>query len=231
MAVIQLSLAAFFFFAIHGLVSATGLRGLLVERLGENAYRGLFSLASAGGLAWLIMAYGHGDAGYISLWAELPGVRWLTIALMLPLLVMGIAGLTMKNPTAMGQESALADAEPARGILRVTRHPFLCAVAGWGVLHVLVNGDLASLVLFGMLVALAINGMASIDRKRARGAGDAWARFAARTSRLPFLAILGGRNSLKLGEIGALRIVGGVLVWLALFYFHGNIFGASALPQ
>ena len=104
-------------------------------------------------------------------------------------------------------------------------------MAGWGVLHVLVNGDLASLVLFGMLVVLAINGMVSIDRKRARGAGDAWARFAERTSRLPFLAILGGRNSLKLGEIGALRIAGGVLVWLALLYFHGNIFGASALPQ
>ena len=53
---VQLILAAFFFFAIHGLVSATGLRRVLVARLGENAYRGLFSLASAGGLAWLILA-------------------------------------------------------------------------------------------------------------------------------------------------------------------------------
>jgi len=231
MAVTQLLLAAFFFFAIHGLVSATGLRSLLVARLGENAYRGLFSLASAGGLAWLIMAYGHGDAGYISLWAELPGVRWLTIVLMLPLLVMGIAGLTMKSPTAVAQEGALADPEPARGILRVTRHPFLCAVVGWGALHALVNGDLASLVLFGMLVALAINGMASIDRKRARGAGEAWDRFAARTSRLPFVAILQGRNTLNLAEIGALRIIGGVLIWLALLHFHASIFGVAALPQ
>jgi uncharacterized membrane protein len=228
---VQLILAAFFFFAIHGLVSATGLRRLLVARLGENAYRGLFSLASAGGLVWLVLAYGHGDAGYVSLWAELPGIRWLSIVLMLPLLVMGVAGLTMKSPTAVAQEGALAEAEAAQGILRVTRHPFLCAVAGWGVLHLLANGDLASVVLFGSLVALAINGMASIDRKRAAAAPTDWARFAARTSRLPFAAILQGRNQLRISEIGWLRIVAGVAAWLALLHFHASIFGAAVWPQ
>ena len=228
---VQLILAAFFFFAIHGLVSATGLRRLLVARLGENAYRGLFSLASAGGLVWLVLAYGHGDAGYVSLWAELPGIRWLSIVLMLPLLVMGVAGLTMKSPTAVAQEGALAEAEAAQGILRVTRHPFLCAVAGWGVLHLLANGDLASVVLFGSLVALAINGMASIDRKRAAAAPADWARFAARTSRLPFAAILQGRNQLRISEIGWLRIVAGVAAWLALLHFHASIFGAAVWPQ
>ncbi len=228
---VQLILAAFFFFAIHGLVSATGLRRVLVARLGENAYRGLFSLASAGGLAWLILAYGHGDVGYVALWAELPGIRWLSIVLMLPLLVMGFAGLTMKSPTAVAQEGALAEAEAAQGILRVTRHPFLCAVAGWGILHLLANGDLASVVLFGSLVALAVNGMASIDRKRATASPADWARFAARTSRLPFRAILEGRNQLRLSEIGLLRLAGGVVLWLVLLHFHANIFGAGVWPQ
>jgi uncharacterized membrane protein len=227
---LSLALAALFFYAIHGLVSGTGLRGATVARIGENAYRGIFSLASAAGLAWLVYAYGHGDPGYLVIWPEPPGARWATIILMLPILVLGFAGLTIKSPTAVGQEKALADPEPARGVLRITRHPFLSSVAAWAALHLVVNGDLASLVLFGTMLVLAITGMGSIDRKRAAAAPADWARFAAVTSRMPFLAILQGRNSLKLGEIGAVRIVGGVVLWAVILHFHNWIFGMPALP-
>jgi uncharacterized membrane protein len=225
----SLALAALFFYAIHGLVSATGLRAKIIGRIGENAYRGIFSLASALGLFWLISAYGHSDTGYVVIWPEPPGARWATIVLMLPILVLGFAGLTMKSPTAVGQEKALADAEPARGVLRITRHPFLSSVAAWAALHLVVNGDLASLVLFGTMLVLAITGMGSIDRKRAVAAPEDWARFAAVTSRMPFGAILQGRNSLKLGEIGVIRIVGGVALWAIILHFHAWLFGMPAL--
>jgi len=94
----------------------------------------------------------------------------------------------------------------------------------------LVNGNLAALILFGSIAALAILGTFSIDAKRARVAGAAWNAFAARTSNVPFAAILAGRQRVNLAEIGWARPAGGVALWAALLFGHAYILGVSAVP-
>ena len=80
-------------------------------------------------------------------------------------------------------------------MLRITRHPFLWGVALWAAGHLMVNGDLASLILFGSLLVLAVFGTGSIDAKRRRALGEKWDAFAAKTSAVPFAAIAAGRQS------------------------------------
>jgi uncharacterized membrane protein len=115
-------------------------------------------------------------------------------------------------------------------MLRITRHPFLWGVAIWALGHLLVNGDAASLILFGSLLALALFGTASIDAKRKRVLGPKWNPFAVITSNAPFLAILQGRQHLSLREIGWWRIALAVAIWALLAWAHPWFTGVTALP-
>ncbi|HYD43792.1 MAG TPA: NnrU family protein [Phenylobacterium sp.] len=224
--------AAAFFVAIHLFVSGTRLREALIGRISQGPYMGLFVLASFAGLGWLIWGYGmtRGAPGNVAFWGVSEPLRWVQIGLMLVALSFIVIGLSTPNPTSVRQEGALDRPDVARGMLRVTRHPFLWGVAIWGLGHLLVNGDLASLILFGSLLALALFGTASIDAKRKRALGLKWDTFAAQTSNVPFAAIADGRQQLRLGEIGWWRIGLGVLVWAVLLALHPYVFGVPALP-
>ena len=224
---LNLVAASAYFLLIHFGVSGTRLRDTLVLRLGEGPYRGAFALASVIGLVWMIYAYRH--APTVGLWAPLPGLRPAAFALVfVAFLFVGI-GLATPSPTRVGMESKLAEGtDIVRGIVRVTRHPFLWGVALWALVHLIVNGDLASFILFGSLLLLALGGTVAIDAKRHRKFGDGWAQFAQTTSSVPFAAILSGRNSIvsALDEIGIVRPLVAVLAYALIFYFHGRVFGA-----
>src|SRR5262249_15926938 len=94
----------------------------------------------------------------------------------------------------------------------------------WALMHLIVNGDLASLVLFGSLLLLSLAGTMVIDRKRRRLFGDAWQEFASRTSNIPFAALAAGRNQLgpALREIGLIRLVVGLAVYALIFALHNR---------
>lgn len=226
---VSLVSAALFFLAIHIVLSGTTLRDRTVAATGEAAFQGLFSLLSLVGLIWLGVAYAHADL--IPLWATTDGVRLLNLPLMAVAFLLAVIGVTTPSPTAAGGESLLEADEPARGILRVTRHPFLWGVALWAAGHLTVNGDAASLVLFGSLLVLALIGPLSIDHKRERKFGPRWKAFAAKTSSVPFGAIVDGRNTLRVGEIGWWRIGAALGAYLAMLAAHGWIFGVSPFPH
>jgi uncharacterized membrane protein len=221
-----LILAALFFAGIHLGISGTRLRDRLIAALGQSRYTGLFSLASAAGLVWLIIAYRW--APYLPTWGLVLWWRPIAILLMLPATLLVVIGLATPNPTAVAQEQRLA--QPPAGILRVTRHPFLTGVGLWALVHLIGNGDVASLVFFGAFAIVALAGTVSIDAKRLRLAGAAWPGFAAATSILPFAAIAAGRNRFRPGEIGAWRWVAGLVVYALLLGGHGPIFGIPLLP-
>lgn len=224
--------AAVFFVLLHLLVSGTRARDALVLRLGAGPYMGLFSLASLAGLIWLGFAFGDARVSPANdvLWGPSAATRHLQLAIQLIALLLIVVGLTTPNPTSVRQEGALDRPDVVRGILRVTRHPFLWGVAIWALGHLLVNGEAASLILFGSMLALALFGTASIDAKRKRVLGLKWDPFAVQTSNVPFLAIAQGRQPLSLGEIGWWRIVLGVVIWAALAWGHPYIAGVAALP-
>ena len=224
---LSLVLAAAFFVGIHVGIAGTSVRDRLAARFGEQGYLALFSLASIGGLIWLTTAYA--DAPYLPLWGPLPGLRPLALPVVLLAFVLVVVGLTTPSPTVVGGEKTLEAAEPATGILRITRHPFLWGVAIWSAMHLVVNGNARALVLFGAMLFLGLYGPVSIDAKRARRFGAAWARYAALTSNVPFLAIAQGRNQLRLGEIGWGRVAFAAVVFVVVLVMHPLMFGANPL--
>jgi uncharacterized membrane protein len=225
--VTSLVLAAAFFVGIHVGIAGTRVRDGLVARLGEQAYLGLFSALSLGGLIWLTTAYGA--APYVVTWGQLSGLRPVALVTVLLAFVLVVLGLTTPSPTVVGGEKTLKAAEPATGIQRVTRHPFLWGVALWAATHLVVNGNRKAAVLFGSMLLLGVVGPWSIDRKRARRFGAAWERYAAVTSNVPFLAIVQGRNTLRLGEIGVGRVAFAVVVFVVVLVLHPLWFGSNPL--
>ena len=228
----SLIVAAVAFVLLHLLVSGTRVRDLLSARLGSGPYMGLFSLASVAILVWLGFAYGA--ARHLSdnpvFWDLTSATRHLQIGVQLIAMLFVVAGLLTANPTSVAQEGALDRPDVVRGMLRITRHPFLWGVALWAAGHLLVNGDAASLILFGSMLVLAVFGTASIDAKRRRALGASWEAFVRQTSNLPFAAIFAGRQSLRLSEIGWWKIAIGVGVWALLAFAHPWLFGVAALP-
>jgi uncharacterized membrane protein len=225
--VLSLLAACAFFLLIHFGVSGTRLRDALVARLGEGPYRGAFSLASLGGILWMSHAYTH--APTIETRGELLGLRPVVFAVVFVATLFVVIGLSTPGPTSVGREAKLAQGpDIVRGITRITRHPFLWGVALWALMHLIVNGDLASLVLFGSLLLLSLAGTAVIDAKRRRRFAEQWQVFAASTSNIPFAAIAAGRNQLgpALREIGIARAAIAVAVYAAMFALHGRVIGA-----
>jgi uncharacterized membrane protein len=229
---IHLLAAALFFVLLHLLVSGTTLRNTLVARLGEGPYMGLFSLASVAGLVWLGMAYGQArsEPWNTAYWTVGEVSRQVQLILQLLAVLLIVPGLTTPNPTSVRQEGVLEKPDAVKGMLRISRHPFLWGVAVWALGHLIVNGDRASLVLFGSMLVLALFGTASIDAKRKRALGPTWDGFEAQTSNIPFAAILAGRQRFSLGEIGWWRIGLAVGIWAALVLGHQAAFGVSAMP-
>lgn len=222
-----LVLAGVAFVGIHVCIAGTRLRDRLVAALGEGPYLGLFSLLSVGTLWWMVQAYR--GAPVLPLWPPVPGLRAVAPLVMVVAMGLVVVGLVTPSPTATGGTGVLARDDAARGMLRVTRHPFLCGVALWAALHLLLAGTAAAVAFFGALLLLALIGPRSIDARRRRAFGARWERFAAQTSIVPFAAIAAGRNRLVVGEIGAWRLALAAVAYLAVLLLHGRLFGVPAL--
>lgn len=214
--------ACAYFLLIHFGVSGTRLRDALTARLGDKPYRGLFSLASIIGIAWVIYAYRR--APLVPTWGFLAGFRPAAYVLVFIAFLFAVIGVLTPSPTRVGMESRLDPAD-ARGMVRITRHPFLWGVGLWAATHLIVNGDAASLILFGSFLVLALGGTASIDAKRRRKFPERWPEFARATSSVPFGAIGRGANRLgpALAEIGAWRIIAACILYGVAFYLHGRV--------
>lgn len=139
------------FLGIHVLPMAGALTGRLKAKLGQNAYKGLFSLIA--GVGFILMIYGYGAAraaGSPLIYDPPFWLRHVTMLLMLPVFIFLIAAYV-----------------PCR-IKRTLKHPMLVAVKLWALAHLLANGDLASVLLFGGFFVWAVADRISIKR---RGAG------------------------------------------------------------
>ncbi len=225
---IELSAASGLFLGIHLLISGTKLRAVIVAAIGENTYLGLFALSSLGALVWLCVAYSHAYASadnrtVFDLGQEF---RNLAIPVIAVAFLLAAPGLLMSNPSSARQETAAV-----RGVLRVTRHPFLWGAAIWAGYHLLATGRLASVVFFATFVVLALLGTRAIDGKCKRKRGAQWQAVAQQTSNIPFAAIVAGRNRFVAGEYFDWRFMAAVVAFAAFLGFHNYLFGISPFPN
>lgn len=221
------------FIAIHLLISGTRVRDGIVGVIGEGPYLGLFSLGSLGAIVWMVMAYNAASASADNtvLYDLGPGVHDAGLVVIALAFAIAVPGLVTPNPTAVRMENTAAKEETVRGVLRITRHPFLWGVAIWAAFHTLANGDEASVIFFGTYFIVALTGPLAIDAKRRRKMGDDWVAFAARTSNVPFAAILSGRTKFSAREYFDWRFGLAVVLFAALLFAHPHIFGASPFPN
>lgn len=223
----RLAAAGLVWFLLHAALAGSGARFWLVGRFGEKAFRSAFSLASVAALWWLISAYRQ--APFRLLWLVPEWLGYVPVLVMPLAFILLTGAYTVPSPTLAGGEKALLEADAARGVLRITRHPFLWSVVLWAGAHLLVNADVGSYLFFSSMGLTALVGSFDIDRKRRRTHAQAYARFEAVTSNLPFAALLAGRTRLSTRELWW-QVVLGLLLTLGVIWLHPRILGVPALP-
>jgi len=230
---VALALASATFVGLHFLLSHRPVRARLVAHMGERGFTIAYSALALLSLLWMILAYR--TAPHVALWATPAWLGPVSLVVMLPVTVLLVVGLLTPSPTAV-QSTARLTPGAGRGILAITRHPFLWAAAGWAVVHLAANGDAASLILFGSLLVLAVGGTFHIDRRRRAALGAPWMAYAARTSNIPFIALVEGRaTGPRVAEIGAWRLALALAIYAGALAAHGvlgpdPLAGLAAVP-
>jgi uncharacterized membrane protein len=150
------------FLAAHTFATFRAERAAVIGRIGETPYKIVFSLVSLAGIALIAQGFGaYRAAGYIPLWDPPAALRHTALLLMLPSFIL------------------LAAAYAPAGLIRgAARHPMLAGVKIWAFAHLLANGDLGSVVLFGAFLAWAVYDRIAIRRRAdaAAPAPSAWSR-------------------------------------------------------
>ena len=225
----HLALAAAAFIGVHFL-TGSAIRSRIVAVIGEMNWLGLFSVVSILLLGWTIWAYG--DAPYVELWPDTVWARWLALLVMPVAWVLVVCGYLTPNPTAAGiGEAVLRSDNPARGIIRITRHPLMWGIVLWALSHIPANGDAASVILMGAMALLALGGMPAMDAKFHAHKGEDWKRLERVTSTIPFAAILQGRSpGVTLAEIGWWRIGLGLGFYVVFLLAHEWAIGVPPWP-
>jgi len=172
------------FFGVHIFSSFRAARERMIQRLGEKPYKAVYSLLALAG--FILIVIGVGKAEQVILWEPAEWGRYGAVWFM-PFAFISLAGSFIPS-----------------NFQRFTAHPLLWSVTIWALLHLLANGDLTGLILFGSFGLYAVHAMSS---QNARGV---------RSSQLkrPLL------------NDAAVVVSGLILYWLFLT-FHAKLFGVA----
>ena len=205
------------FFLSHSIPVRPRVRAALVAQLGARGFTIAYSALSLTVLAWLIGATAR--APYVPLWFWAPWQNIVVLIVMAAVCLLLASAIGRPNPFSFGgaQNDPFDPDNP--GIVRITRHPLLVALALWAFAHVLPNGDLAHVILFAVFGGFAIIGQRIIDRRKQRQMGDAWAQVWAQTRQAPKTR----------AAITPARAIAAVALYLGLIWLHPLAFGVSPL--
>jgi uncharacterized membrane protein len=212
------------FVGAHLILSSRPVRDPLVARIGERRFSGLYSACVAMPFIWTIAAYR--TAPFVDVWVAPTGIKHISLSLMILASILAVASLSRNNPAVAVAPPPKLEEGP-KGIFRITRHPFMWAVALWAITHLMANGDAASIILFGGLAFLAIAGTLHSDSRKRRQHGPPWDIYARQSSHLPFLAIGQGRTKLVWSEIGWRPVVLGFGLYLVLMILNEPLVGVA----
>ena len=188
----QLILGLVIFLGAHSIaIVAPGWRDAMAARLGRFAWQGIYALVSLVGFVLIVRGFGAARAEASVLYAAPAGLRHLSLLLMLPVFPLLLAAYL-----------------PGR-IKAAVKHPMLTATIAWAVAHLLANGTLADLLLFGGFLAWAVADRISVGRRAARP--------------------LPGATPSRFND--AIAVVAGLgLYALFLGWAHLRLFGVAPLP-
>jgi uncharacterized membrane protein len=216
------------FLASHLIISSSVVRPRLISAVGEQPYRGLYSLVAFATLGPLIYEFARNKHAGRLLWylRDDAPVRWLTWFLMLAALILFVGAFINPNPGGM---AAPANRSEPRGMLKITRHPSFIAFGLFGIAHVLMNGSAGDVIFFGTFPALGIIGAMHQDQRKLRDLGESYREFMAKTSITPFAALISGRVKWASGDMPWASIGAGVVLTVAIVALHPMIFGGNPL--
>ena len=135
-----LILGLLLFLGVHSVrVFAEGWRGGVRARLGEGAYKGLYTLASVAGLVLIVWGYGVARQQPVALWLPPVWTRHLAALMLVPAFILLVAAYV-----------------PGNSIKAKVHHPMVLGVKVWALAHLLANGTLADVLLFGGFLVWAV---------------------------------------------------------------------------
>ena len=180
------------FIGVHTLTTQRELRARAIASMGEGGYKIFYALASLAGLVLIVWGFAQYRAtGWIDVWYPPKALKHVAVALMLPAVIMVVAAYI-------------------RGRIYTTlKHPMLSGVKLWALAHLLANGDLGSIVLFGSFLGWAV-----FDRISLKHRADAGG---------PPIPVGGPGNDL-------IAVAVGIVAYLALaFAFHPVVIGVPVV--
>ena len=180
------------FLGVHALTTRRELRARLIASVGEGGYKICYALVSLAGL--VLIAWGFADyraAGQIEIWRPPAVFKYVTAVLMLPAVILVVASYIRGR------------------IYTVLKHPMLAGVKLWAAAHLIANGDLGSIILFGSFLAWAVYDRISLKHRADPGA--------------PPIPVGGTGNDL-------IAVAVGIVAYLALaFVFHPVVIGVAVI--
>jgi uncharacterized membrane protein len=193
MGLLLLVLGLILFLGAHAFVTLRPRRAAVVKAIGEWPYKALFAVVSIAGLYLIGKGFGmYSDAGLIPVWSPPVFMRHVTEALMLPACIFVAAAYLQGN------------------IKRMLKHPTLVAVKTWAFAHLLTNGDLGGIILFGTVLAWAVYDRITLKHRTDFGG--------------PPIPLGGYRNDIA-------AVIVGLILYGALFFpFHSWVIGRPLLP-
>lgn len=166
------------FLLAHSLPARPPLRRRLAGVVGERVYLLLYGAISLLLLGWLIDAAGR--APYVTVWEQAAWQRWAALPAMMAACLLLALAIGTPNPFSFGGRADRAFDPAHPGIVGLIRHPLLWALALWAAAHLLANGDLAHILLFGGFLVMALAGVRMLDRRSRERLGPAWTGLAVR---------------------------------------------------
>lgn len=202
------------FLLTHAVPIRPPVKPWLVALLGRAGFGMAYSALSVGALVWLITAAAR--APYVELWPRAEWQNHITLAAMaLACLVLALA-LGRPNPFSFGGRHNDRFDPERPGIVGLMRHPVLAALGLWSLGHIVPNGDLAHVLMFGGFAVFAGLGMGMIDRRRQHEMGaEAWQRL------LPVRTLRGAGQPL--------RWLAAALVLWGMVLLHPVVIGLPAV--
>jgi len=188
MGLLGMILGLVLFLGVHTLTTQREVRARVIASSGEGGYKIGYSLVSALGLVLIVWGFAHYRAtGMWEIWTPPTALKHLTVALMLPAVILVVASYIRGR------------------IYTRLKHPMLTGIKLWAAAHLLANGDLGSIILFGSFLGWAVFDRISLKHRTDSGA--------------PPIPVGGPGNDL-------IAVAVGIVAYLALgFAFHPVVIG------